>query len=104
MLSTLRVVCVSLLISHVISKKNLNTCQQANLLYYAKERLICHNEGNANTKYWRAQLTEGNEDTVNMASGSSSFYRPRSAMARALYEKQSNDRYLQEFDKNEVCA
>ncbi|KAI5645494.1 DREV methyltransferase domain-containing protein [Phthorimaea operculella] len=29
------------------------------------------------------------------------LYRPRSALARALYEKQINDRYLQEFDHNE---
>ncbi|XP_075978914.1 protein-L-histidine N-pros-methyltransferase isoform X4 [Anticarsia gemmatalis] len=38
-----------------------------------------------------------------MASGSgvNGFYRPRSALARALYEKQHNDRYLQELDQNE---
>lgn len=104
MLSTLRAVCVSLLISQVISKKTL--CQQTDLLTcYAKESLVCQKEGNGiNTKYWRSQLTGGNKDTVNMASGSSSFYRPRSAMARALYEKQNSDRYLQEFDKNEVCT
>lgn len=32
---------------------------------------------------------------------SNRLYRPRSALARALYEKQRNDRHLQEFDKNE---
>ncbi|CAH0398673.1 unnamed protein product [Chilo suppressalis] len=32
---------------------------------------------------------------------SSRLYRPRSALARALYEKQRNDRHLQELDKNE---
>lgn len=39
-----------------------------------------------------------------MASSSrvNGFYRPRSALARALYEKQHNDRYLQELDQNEV--
>ncbi|XP_050351886.1 protein-L-histidine N-pros-methyltransferase isoform X1 [Nymphalis io] len=29
------------------------------------------------------------------------LYRPRSALARALYEKQRNDRHLQEFDQHE---
>ncbi|CAH2237891.1 jg16694 [Pararge aegeria aegeria] len=34
-------------------------------------------------------------------SGLNGLYRPRSALARALYEKQQNDRHLQEFDQNE---
>ncbi|XP_038206173.1 methyltransferase-like protein 9 isoform X1 [Zerene cesonia] len=34
-------------------------------------------------------------------SGLNGLYRPRSALARAMYEKQRNDRYLQEFDQNE---
>ncbi|XP_072947157.1 protein-L-histidine N-pros-methyltransferase isoform X2 [Epargyreus clarus] len=34
-------------------------------------------------------------------SGLNGLYRPRSALARALYEKQRNDRQLQQFDKNE---
>ncbi|XP_023936413.1 protein-L-histidine N-pros-methyltransferase isoform X2 [Bicyclus anynana] len=34
-------------------------------------------------------------------SGLNGLYRPRSALARALYEKQRNDRHLQEFDQNE---
>lgn len=36
------------------------------------------------------------------SSGLNGLYRPRSALARAMYEKQRNDRYLQEFDQNEV--
>ncbi|XP_060802580.1 protein-L-histidine N-pros-methyltransferase isoform X2 [Amyelois transitella] len=32
---------------------------------------------------------------------SNGFYRPRSALARALQEKQRNDRHLQEFDQEE---
>lgn len=31
-----------------------------------------------------------------------SFYRPRGSLARALYEKQRADEYLNNFDKNEV--
>lgn len=30
------------------------------------------------------------------------LYRPRSALARALYEKQRNDGHLRDFDKHEV--
>ncbi|XP_069359212.1 protein-L-histidine N-pros-methyltransferase isoform X2 [Maniola hyperantus] len=40
------------------------------------------------------------EDMANN-SGLNGLYRPRSALARALYEKQRNDRHLQEFDQNE---
>ncbi|CAF4866158.1 unnamed protein product [Pieris macdunnoughi] len=36
------------------------------------------------------------------SSGLNGLYRPRSALARAMYEKHRNDRYLQEFDQNEV--
>ncbi|XP_047503657.1 protein-L-histidine N-pros-methyltransferase isoform X2 [Pieris napi] len=35
------------------------------------------------------------------SSGLNGLYRPRSALARAMYEKHRNDRYLQEFDQNE---
>lgn len=107
MLSTLRAVCVSLLISQIISKRNLDSCQQVDFINYAKKsHPFSQKERNGliDTNYWRPQLTEGNGGIPNMASASSSFYRPRSAMARALYEKQSNDLYLQEFDKTEVCT
>lgn len=51
-----------------------------------------------------ADLEARESNVVDMSSGSGSngFYRPRSALARAMYEKQNNDRYLQEFDQNEV--
>ncbi|XP_053606616.1 protein-L-histidine N-pros-methyltransferase isoform X2 [Plodia interpunctella] len=39
------------------------------------------------------------EDIEKMSSNG--FYRPRSALARALQEKQRNDRHLQEFDQDE---
>ncbi|XP_026732120.1 methyltransferase-like protein 9 isoform X2 [Trichoplusia ni] len=50
-----------------------------------------------------ADLEARESNVVDMSSGSGSngFYRPRSALARAMYEKQNNDRYLQEFDQNE---
>lgn len=46
---------------------------------------------------------ERSNNNIEMASGSraNGFYRPRSALARALYEKQHNDRFLQELDHNE---
>ncbi|XP_073947520.1 protein-L-histidine N-pros-methyltransferase isoform X2 [Choristoneura fumiferana] len=40
------------------------------------------------------------EDMANN-NGLNGLYRPRSALARALYEKQRNDRQLQEYDQNE---
>ncbi|KAI8426505.1 hypothetical protein MSG28_005319 [Choristoneura fumiferana] len=41
------------------------------------------------------------EDMANN-NGLNGLYRPRSALARALYEKQRNDRQLQEYDQNEM--
>lgn len=44
------------------------------------------------------------ENIVEMASasGESGFFRPRSALARALYEKHRTDLHLEEIDKTEV--
>lgn len=74
--------------------------------YYIKG---CHDickrdETIRNTRHLEDNLTEGSEYTKKMASGSSldGLYRPRSALARALYEKQRNDRRLQEYDHSEV--
>ncbi|CAG9087689.1 unnamed protein product [Plutella xylostella] len=35
------------------------------------------------------------------SSSTNGFYRPRSALARAIYEKHRNDMHLEELDKNE---
>ncbi|XP_047026930.1 protein-L-histidine N-pros-methyltransferase [Helicoverpa zea] len=48
-----------------------------------------------------AEVRGGSVDTMTSNSGVNGFYRPRSALARAMYEKQHNDRYLQELDQNE---
>lgn len=79
---------------------------KSDFLFYTKERqLFCSTQNTQlKTRYWKTSLSETAKNTGNMASGSGSngFYRPRSALARALYEKQSNDRHLQELDHNEV--
>lgn len=56
------------------------------------------------TRHLEDNLTEDCGYTKEMASSSSldGLYRPRSALARALYEKQRNDRRLQEYDHSEV--
>lgn len=55
-------------------------------------------------RFLQAAVEARGSDVDRMTSGSgvNGFYRPRSALARAMYEKQHNDRYLQELDQNEV--
>lgn len=48
------------------------------------------------------KTTVKEESALKKEMASNGFYRPRSALARALYEKQRNDRHLQELDKSEV--
>lgn len=74
--------------------------------YYVKG---CHDickrdETIRNTRHLEDNLIESSGYTKEMASSSSldGLYRPRSALARALYEKQRNDRRLQEYDHSEV--
>ncbi|XP_059053784.1 protein-L-histidine N-pros-methyltransferase isoform X1 [Achroia grisella] len=52
---------------------------------------------------WKSSSLEDSSDTGKLANmaGTNGFYRPRSALARAFYEKQRNDRHLQELDQNE---
>ncbi|CAH2091303.1 unnamed protein product [Euphydryas editha] len=60
----------------------------------------CHDLNELETRIKTIKEVD-NEDMANN-SGLNGLYRPRSALARALYEKQRNDRHLQEFDQNEV--
>lgn len=77
------------------------------LCYYNKEsQLCCTNQRNeVKTQNWQVSNQKLYEiNTGKMATGSRSYglYRPRSGLARAIYEKHNNDRYLEEFDQNEV--
>ncbi|XP_075978913.1 protein-L-histidine N-pros-methyltransferase isoform X3 [Anticarsia gemmatalis] len=74
--------------------------------YYLKDcQLVCQRDDlpKLNKRLFKTALERTNSNVEEMASGSgvNGFYRPRSALARALYEKQHNDRYLQELDQNE---
>lgn len=95
------------LIFHIVGVK---TQYKSDLsCYYLKDcRLFCPRDDHPklNKKGFKATLEGSNNNIENMASGSgvNGFYRPRSALARALYEKQHNDRYLQELDQNEVSC
>lgn len=74
--------------------------------YYVKGcNDICkRDETIRNTRPLDENFIERSGYTKEMASSSSldGLYRPRSALARALYEKQRNDRRLQEYDHTEV--
>lgn len=82
-----------------------NTCARTDFYcYYIKEyHPNCPREDSNELifkKVWTTTLKEESSSSHKMASNG--VYRPRSALARAFYEKQRNDRHLQEFDKNEV--
>lgn len=108
---TLKILCYSISISQVLSFKLEPTCLKIDLLcYYAKEsQLNCSNQRNeVETDYNLRKLPSKEPHEISpreMATGSRSYglYRPRSGLARALYEKHNSDRYLEEFDQNEVC-
>lgn len=74
--------------------------------YYVKEcQDICErDETIRNTRHLEDNFIKRSRYTTEMASSSGldGLYRPRSALARALYEKQRNDRRLQEYDHSEV--
>lgn len=97
---SLRIICPVLLLEHY-------TCAKPDLYsYYNKEyEQLCRRHGytELNEADLDISVSNTNEDE-DMASNSglNGLYRPRSALARALYEKQWNDRQLQELDKNEV--
>lgn len=97
----------STLIGHVLLAKYVKTCMKTDLLYthHIKElQLYCSRYENIDHRIpQETKIKEILAKKFNMATNSNGFYRPRSALARALYEKHNNDRYLQEFDQNQVC-
>jgi hypothetical protein len=93
---------VFLIIQYV---KATNTCTKTDLrCYYTK---VCQTKYGKHKKHelLSSKIQKNStlsEKNIKEDMASNTFYRPRSALARALYEKQRNDRNLQEFDKNEV--
>lgn len=66
-----------------------------------------NHESTLNNKHKVVQLTSASstKDLEDLkATKMNGFYRPRSAMARALYEKHINDMRLENTDKEEVCS
>ena len=92
---------------HVTSLQTCNKCFKSDLhSYYIKEyQQICLINGYYDINSHPSKISPPNkienEDMANN-SGLHRFYRPRSALARALYEKQRNDNQLEELDKNQV--
>lgn len=98
---SLLLLCSFMLQCRALSEKHLNVCLRIDLFFYAKDcqAFILRSSQSEHTGYKWFLLEELIiEDKM---SSESSFYRPRSALARALCEKQNNDRYLQELDQNE---
>lgn len=107
MLILIRLATYFSLINRVILLDSYKTCLKFDLYsYYTKEyQQICYSHGcycvNEHlNKIYSLHKIENEEMASN--SGLNGLYRPRSALARALYEKQRNDRHLQEFDQHEV--
>ncbi|KAJ8713372.1 hypothetical protein PYW07_013742 [Mythimna separata] len=101
---TFRLLCYTVFIWQVLSA---NSGYKSHLFcYYMKD---CQQDpprdGNIrlDPRFMQAAVQARGSDVDKMTSGSgvNGFYRPRSALARAMYEKQHNDRYLQELDQNE---
>lgn len=101
-----RLLCYTVLIWHILPA--VAEYRSHPFCYYMKD---CQQDpprdGNIklDPRFLQAAVEARGSDVDKMSSGSSGvngFYRPRSALARALYEKQHNDRYLQELDQNEV--
>lgn len=74
--------------------------------YYIKD---CINErpvkNNLTHIIWNETVKDSSQDNykeMENTFGLNGLYRPRSALARALYEKQRNDGHLRDIDKNEV--
>lgn len=94
------------LVSCVHLLQNCSTCPKFDIYFCTKQyqqiclRHECHDLNKLQTRIKTIKDVD-DEDMANN-SGLNGLYRPRSALARALYEKQRNDRQLQEFDQNEV--
>lgn len=88
----------------------IDSCYKTNLYYYHKtqgyqDQEVCRRDDSPDySNLWKHTQVNQDKASTKMASGSgiNGFYRPRSALARALYEKHRNDRYLEEYDHTEV--
>lgn len=95
------------LICEVVLLNPLYTCPKYYItsFYYKENHNICAKHGIIHLNTKRSKLISSdlpNDEDMASNSGLNGLYRPRSALARALYEKQRNDRHLQEFDQHEV--
>ncbi|CAH0694239.1 unnamed protein product [Spodoptera exigua] len=103
----IRLICYSVIIHYILTvkaeyKSHLNcyytkVCQQ-----YSSRDGISHLSPKYSQAGVRVRGSNIDKDKMTSGSGVNGFYRPRSALARAMYEKQHNDRYLQELDQNEL--
>lgn len=99
-----KIVSYSILIYHILY---VNAQYKSDLpCYYIKDcKLFCPKDDlpSLDKRVFKPTFERTDNKVDKMASGSgvNGFYRPRSALARALYDKQHNDRYLQELDQNE---
>ncbi|XP_032520613.2 protein-L-histidine N-pros-methyltransferase isoform X1 [Danaus plexippus] len=94
------------LICEVVLLNPLYTCPKYYItsFYYKENHNICAKHGIIHLNTKRSKLISSdlpNDEDMASNSGLNGLYRPRSALARALYEKQRNDRHLQEFDQHE---
>lgn len=92
---------------HQVCEVQTPDCKKTDLYcYYTKgSQQFCQRDENIGcAKTWSDSLITKHKSGNKMADGSelNGFYRPRSALARALYEKHRNDRHLEEYDHNEV--
>lgn len=103
---TFRLVCYIVLTCHILSAK----AQYKSDLYcyYMKDcQQYCPRDGisKLDRRFLKSAVEASDGNVDDMTSGAvNGFYRPRSALARAMYEKQHNDRYLRELDQNEVSC
>ncbi|XP_022829872.1 methyltransferase-like protein 9 isoform X1 [Spodoptera litura] len=101
---TIRLVCYTVLIHCILTVeaeyKSHLSCYHTKVCQQSSSR---DGISNLSPKYLQAgvEVRGSNVDKMTSGSGVNGFYRPRSALARAMYEKQHNDRYLQELDQNE---
>lgn len=98
--------CTSLLLLCTISANSQNTNVNTDLYcYYRKDcKEICWRDEHIPPRLLTNPAPQSLSKTlIEMTSSSTNgFYRPRSALARAIYEKHRNDMHLEELDKNEV--
>lgn len=99
--------CFAALICHVllVQAKHVSLRTDHFCLYKDCSKDTCLKDETSLKVFWQASLdAHSKRNIVKMASGSgeSGFFRPRSALARALYEKHRTDLHLEQIDKTEV--